>query len=50
MIQVFKGVTLQEGKAKKGLMSEEPPIEKSRKRSGNYLKEIKGWDNEVPEL
>jgi hypothetical protein len=50
MIQVFKGVTILEGKIKKGLISDDPIVEKSRKRSGNYLKEIKGWDNEAPEL
>lgn len=50
MIQVFKGVTLQDSKYKKGLISDEPVIEKNRKKSGQYLKELKGWDNEAPDV
>lgn len=45
MIQVFKGVTLHEGKGKKGVLAEEPVVEMSRKTSSHHMRELKGWEN-----
>lgn len=47
MIQVFKGVTLNEAKNKKGLIYDESP---SPSKRSDHLREIKGWENELHEI
>ena len=43
MIQVFKGVTLNDGRGKKGLFMGEESL---RRGKMDPLREIKGWDSE----